>query len=307
MSGFNPGRSNLTINDKFYNLSEDQLYWLHEYLFSQKQSERNIGDIQSLHRECLNLLKHEQNMQMEILNKLKVLNKISETFFNWILDSDIRNLIWVQNRLNFELLNKTPSLFGINSNNNKIIYSKFRLCLTFDKIDSVDPQINNQSLLQSTFSMQDKKIKFIENIKIQWNNWIIQTDKFSRWLENLDQNALQWCYNYISKKEPSLTKTNIEKDITPIMVLILIDNITFETTDSYIIYIDRLKKSWSQYKFKSSNKVKNKYHLPLTKNSINILEQLAEFKNKSEADVMEELLKKEFKKLMCDELGNLKY
>ncbi|MBJ8442581.1 hypothetical protein [Acinetobacter bereziniae] len=91
------------------------------------------------------------------------------------------------------------------------------------------------------------------------------------------------------------------------MVLILIDNITFETTDSYTIYIDRLKKSWSQYKFKSSNKVKNKYHLPLTKNSINILEKLAEFKNKSEADVMEELLKKEFKKLMCDERGNLKY
>ncbi|MFU9047986.1 hypothetical protein ACNAUY_16550, partial [Acinetobacter tibetensis] len=283
------------------------LYWLHEYLFPQKQSERNIGDIQSLHKECLNLLKLEQNMQKEILNKLEILRKISETFFNWVHDSDIRNLIWVQNRLDFELLNKTPSLFGINTNNDKIIYSKFRLCLTFDKIDSVDPQINNQSLFQSTFSMQDKKVKFIENIKIQWNNWIIQTDKFSRWLENLDQKMLWWCYNYISKKELHSSNINLEKTITPLMVLILIDSINFETTESYIIYIERLKKSWSQYKFKSSKKVKNKYHLPLTKQTKNFLEQLAKFKNKSEAEVMEELLKKEYQDLMCDERGNLKY
>ncbi|MNE88806.1 hypothetical protein D3C80_1861460 [compost metagenome] len=91
------------------------------------------------------------------------------------------------------------------------------------------------------------------------------------------------------------------------MVLILIDSINFETTESYIIYIERLKKSWSQYKFKSSKKVKNKYHLPLTKQTKNFLEQLAKFKNKSEAEVMEELLKKEYQDLMCDERGNLKY
>lgn len=306
MSGFNPG-SKLVINDMFYNLSEDQLYWLHEYLFPHKHSERNIGNIESLHNECLNLLKHEQNIQRDILNKLENLRKISETFFNWVPDSDIRNLIWVQNKLDFELLNNTPSLFGMNKNNDKIRYSKFRLCLTFDKIDSVNPQINNHSLLQSALNMQDKKVKFIENIKIEWNNWIIQTDKFSQWLVNLDQNMLFWCYNYISKKESHPPIINLEKKITPLMVLVLIDSINFETTESYIIYIERLKKSWSQYKFKASNKVKSKYHLPLTKQAKSFLEKLAEFKNKSEAEVMEDLLKREYQDLMCDELGNLKY
>ena len=91
------------------------------------------------------------------------------------------------------------------------------------------------------------------------------------------------------------------------MVLVLIDSINFKTTDAYIIYIERLKKSWSQYKFKSANKVKNKYHLPLTKQAKSFLEQLAEFKHKSEGEIMEELLKREYKDLMCDERGNLKY
>ncbi len=304
MSGFDPGTND--INDQFNSFTEDQFYWLHECLFPQNQSERSIGDINLLRKECLNLLTNNQKTQAEILNKLELLKIISETFFNWISDTDTRNLIWVKRKIDFELLKQNTSFFG-KSNNEKTFNSKFRLCISFNEIYSVNPEINNYTIHKPYLNAHDKKIKFVENLKNQWSNWITQTANFSNWLEKLDQNALQWCYNYISKKESPLTKTNIEKNITPIKVLILIDNITFETIDSYTIYIDRLKKSWSQYKFKSSNKVKNKYHLPLTKNSINILEQLAEFKNKSEADVMEELLKKEFKKLMCDERGNLKY
>lgn len=306
MSGFNPG-NNLKIHDKLYSLSKDELYWLHEYLFAQKQSERNIGDVNSLKKECLNLLKHDQNKQIEILNKLEILKNISEVFFSWIADPDIRDLIWVQKKIDFELLNQNSSLFGINKNNQEKHYSKFRLCVSFDKIDSVEPQNNNQSLLQPVLNTYDKKIKFVDNIKTEWHKWKIQTDSFSKWLENLDQNTLLWCYNYISKKESCSPNTNLETTITPIMVLVLIDSINFKTTDAYIIYIERLKKSWSQYKFKSANKVKNKYHLPLTKQAKSFLEQLAEFKHKSEAEIMEELLKREYKDLMCDERGNLKY
>ncbi len=306
MSGFNPG-SNLKINERFDRLSKDELYWLHEDLFPQKQSERNIGDIHSLIKECLHLLKDDQNMQIQILNKLEIFKKIEEFFFSWISDSDIRNLVWVQKKIDLESLNQNLSLFGINKNNQEKTYSKFRLSVSFYKIDSVEPQSNNLSLLKPILNMHDKKIKFIDNIKTEWQKWKNLTDSFSKWLENLDQNTLLWCYNYISKKESRSQNINLDTKITPIMVLVLIDSINFETTDAYIIYIERLKKSWSQYKFKSANKVKNKYHLPLTKQAKIFLEQLAEFKHKSEAEIMEELLKREYQDLMCDERGNLKY
>ena len=306
MSGFNPG-SNLKINERFDRLSKDELYWLHEDLFPQKQSERNIGDIHSLIKECLHLLKDDQNMQIQILNKLEIFKKIEEYFFSWISDSDIRNLVWVQKKIDLESLNQNLSLFGINKNNQEKTYSKFRLSVSFYKIDSVEPQSNNLSLLKPILNMHDKKIKFIDNIKTEWQKWKNLTDSFSKWLENLDQNTLLWCYNYISKKESRSQNINLDTKITPIMVLVLIDSINFETTDAYIIYIERLKKSWSQYKFKSANKVKNKYHLPLTKQAKIFLEQLAEFKHKSEAEIMEELLKREYQDLMCDERGNLKY
>ena len=306
MSGFNPG-SNLKINERFDRLSKDELYWLHEDLFPQKQSERNIGDIHSLIKECLHLLKDDQNMQIQILNKLEIFKKIEEFFFSWISDSDIRNLVWVQKKIDLESLNQNLSLFGINKNNQEKTYSKFRLSVSFYKIDSVEPQSNNLSLLKPILNMHDKKIKFIDNIKTEWQKWKNLTDSFSKWLENLDQNTLLWCYNYISKKESRSQNINLDTKITPIMVLVLIDSINFETTDAYIMYIERLKKSWSQYKFKSANKVKNKYHLPLTKQAKIFLEQLAEFKHKSEAEIMEELLKREYQDLMCDERGNLKY
>ena len=306
MSGFNPG-SNLKINERFDRLSKDELYWLHEDLFPQKQSERNIGDIHSLIKECLHLIKDDQNMQIQILNKLEIFKKIEEFFFSWISDSDIRNLVWVQKKIDLESLNQNLSLFGINKNNQEKTYSKFRLSVSFYKIDSVEPQSNNLSLLKPILNMHDKKIKFIDNIKTEWQKWKNLTDSFSKWLENLDQNTLLWCYNYISKKESRSQNINLDTKITPIMVLVLIDSINFETTDAYIMYIERLKKSWSQYKFKSANKVKNKYHLPLTKQAKIFLEQLAEFKHKSEAEIMEELLKREYQDLMCDERGNLKY
>ncbi|MEN8319886.1 hypothetical protein [Acinetobacter junii] len=304
MSGFTPGNSN--INDQFSNLSEDQKYWLHECLFPHKQSERIIGDINFLNTECLDYLKNNRDSYTEISNKLDLLKKNSDTFFHWVSDSDIRKLKWIKRKIDSLLVNQNGSIFGI-LNNEKIFDSKFRLCVSFNKVNSINPKLINLDLNQPNPNINDIKIKFIESIKTQWNNLIIQTDNFSKWLEKLDQDALEWCYNYISKKESHTLNIDPEKKITPTMVLILIDKIEFGTNDKYIIYIDRLKKSWSQYKFKSSNKVKNKYHLPLTKQSISFLEKLAEFKNMSKSDIMEELLKIEYQKLMCDDQGKSKY
>lgn len=304
MSGFCPGNSNL--NDQIYSFSEDQKYWLHEFLFPLKHSERNIGDINLLTNECLNLLNTEENTHKVVLNYLDLFKRISDTFFNWVSESDIRQLVWIKRKIDFLFLNQNGPKLGI-INNEKIFNSKFRLSIAFNKINSINPELINHNLNHPELNINDIKIKYIEITKNQWNNWVAQTESFSNWLKNLDQDALHWCYNYISKKESHTQKTNLQEKVTPTMVLILIDDIKFETLDKYTIYIDRLKKSWSQHKFKSAEKVKKKYHLPLTKNSISLLEKLAEFKNKSKADVMEELLKTEYQKLMCDEQGKPKY
>src|SRR5690606_35151282 len=305
MSGFNPGNNHKQINHNFSKLSEDQLYWLHEQLFPQKQSERNILNINLLKSECLEYLEYDKNSEINISKKLETFEKISKKFFNWVSDSDIRKLIWVKNKIKKELQNTGDYFLGIKDDNN--IKTKFRLCVFFEKFDYVTPSINNQSLNQTYLSTCDKKIKFIENIKEKWDDWEILTDNFSKWLEKSNQDTLQWCFNYISKKESFPTNIDDGKNITPIMILILIDSLNFENIDSYTLYIERLKKSWSQYKFKSANKVKSKYHLPLTKQAKFFLDELATLKNKSEADMLEELLKKEYQNLMCDKKGNPKY
>jgi predicted DNA-binding protein len=53
--------------------------------------------------------------------------------------------------------------------------------------------------------------------------------------------------------------------------------------------------------------VKKQYHLPLTKGAKSELKKLSDFKNKTENEILEELIHQMYLKEMCDEDGKLKY
>ncbi|AXY61000.1 hypothetical protein [Acinetobacter sp. WCHAc010052] len=125
-----------------------------------------------------------------------------------------------------------------------------------------------------------------------------------------DKDFSDWVYVYLEKKynyfnETKYTQTNHKND--QLFITAYLDYCLYYSNTEYENLMNKVNKAWSQKKFRDGNKVKNHYHLPLTKKAKEELRKLSDFKNQSEATILEELIHQMFLKEMCDENGNSKY
>ncbi|WP_151828773.1 hypothetical protein [Acinetobacter radioresistens] len=123
---------------------------------------------------------------------------------------------------------------------------------------------------------------------------------------------IDWALKYTQKKYhlktfPNFVPTNIDEQLH--ILLGYWDLLYIEDRKDYIIEISKLKKAWQQNVFRKKNEdnPKKKYHLPLRKEAKKFLEELALFKNISESEVLEILIKEAYKNEMCNEKGKAQY
>ncbi|WP_199519192.1 hypothetical protein [Psychrobacter sp. bablab_jr012] len=139
------------------------------------------------------------------------------------------------------------------------------------------------------------------------NKWfaIKSIDKYSKWLEEKDYEQISWVNNYLSEKglliKLANNFTSIEEERAKILVsldLIDIDAIhavfdkgsVFEETANKTIIIDKMKRAWSQQKYRDAGKTKKPYHLPLTKKTKARLEKMAQVQGLSETAMIDILV-----------------
>jgi len=77
-------------------------------------------------------------------------------------------------------------------------------------------------------------------------------------------------------------------------ILACLDNLSYGTSESKELILLKMKKTWSQKKFRDSGKAKKPYHLPLTIETQAQLEELAKLKNMNKSKVLEAIILKEF-------------
>ena len=307
MTNFNPGNNSPVISNELTNLSEEKIYWLHEQLFFNQTEKRNMSNFGILKDECIKKLESDNTIEVDILSKLKVLEEISKQYFDWVADSNIRLIAWLQNEIKNEYPNPISAFSAMNNFKKKLFISKFSLSVQFNEINSKTHKSHNQSIgIQNSITLE-QKIIFINQLNLSWDHYEKLTSKFLVWLEKLDKESLLWCYKYIKNKEEKFPYSSTINEISPTDVIILIDQINFTNDDAFTLYTERLKRSFAQHKYKSASKTKNKYHLPLTKQAKKILNELAEYRRQSESDVLEDLLMREYKQKMCDPQGNPKF
>lgn len=73
------------------------------------------------------------------------------------------------------------------------------------------------------------------------------------------------------------------------------------------VFLDKIRKTWQQKKFRDVVKVKNPYHLPLTKQAKKQLDWLAQFNNIRPNIMLEILITKEYERARLDEDGKALY
>ncbi len=236
---------------------------------------------------------------------------------SWILPDDHRLLIWLLHS-NIPIFIPFNPMNNFNYNNNSglsFIRYPSNLLPVEQRYSSIIEYID--SIRFNTTDAQPKE-DFLDNIK---NNWIkIKTPKnMTNWIEEENENQLLWAWDYLlnhGKAANVLSPVNNKEYYFSILAsLDVFHNLSRSRLESqnYInfaereIFINKFRKAWSQKKFRDEGKHKKDYHLPLTKKSKYSLEKLSKVLNKSENEILEELINKKFVETCLDINGDETY
>ena len=262
-------------------LSKREVRWVQSYL-SRKYITGfyNLGS-NSPHKELIRQLAEQDNFQELFYDAYNTMqhNILPEENFEWI-KNDIRIQIFI-----LEILSNENNHIFNTSPINSVIHEIY---IFFD--------YNNNSSLANRI--------ILNNIKNRWFA-IKSIDKYSKWLKEDNNEQISWVGNYLLEKELLIKSTynftSIKEERAKILAsldLIYIDTLqevfgkysVSEETASKTIIIDKMKRAWSQQKYRDAGKTKKPYHLPLTKKTKARLEKMAQVQGLSETAMLDILI-----------------
>ncbi len=191
--------------------------------------------------------------------------------FDWIEKDNNRLLIWLLNRLSAQY-NRLIIPYAVNNLYKTFLYN----------IDGITITI-------------DDKILFLQNCLSFWNINKLP-DREIQWIDQTNSSQLEWTWQYLAKHSLQINCFNYTYNDQSKYesILACLDNLSYGTPESKELILLKMKKTWSQKKFRDSGKAKKPYHLPLTKETQSQLEQLALLKNMRKSEVLKIIIQKEF-------------
>lgn len=323
--GFNLVWMTYCANNKKDAQSSDSSYWITSPLPPKEQ----IKD------EVIHHIQEQSNVDVTIQTFHLYIKSmiIPLDYLTWIDPGDIRKICWIKNNLH----KLTPKQVIFRAVTNEDLYPELIHSLnTTSKFITYPPQnhIPTGSIsfnrgfhhfkkttgspldllifeIDKIFIDIEEKLKYLETLKLDWQ--AVQTpSKMISWIDPRNTKQISWAIEYLRKKNDLVTTTAIPLDLSEnldkyITLIITFDNYVFSNNDARTLFFEKMKKSWSQQKFRAEGKTKKNYHLPLTKNSKDKLEKLSELMNMKENQVLEELIDEKFHNIATDQKGKFKY
>ena len=293
----NPDSQLKNVNEVYFDkhirsLSERQVTWIQRYLTKKITSFHHIGST-GRHEELIRQLLRQDSFK-DLVDESELAmskNLVPEMYFGWLTDN-LRGQIFV---LNILYLEHNYNTFDQSSSN-----LMGEIYLFFDNKDNT--------------THVDNKISLLNNMEQRWHI-VFEKENYSKWLNEKNTEQIEWTREYLKKdgKYNDLVRDVISpKDIRS-MVLVSLDLIDcpphYEDKNNYINHIptdrkeriiDKMKKAWSQQKYRDSGKTKKPYHLPLTKQSKGRLEKMAIVNGLSEVAMLDILINSEYKLKFLD-------
>nr|WP_278357407.1 hypothetical protein [Acinetobacter lwoffii] len=174
------------------------------------------------------------------------------------------------------------------------------------------PSTNLYEYLQFTIDTTNKSIREKATF-LSFHMWKYQNhatpENDLKWIDFKNSHQTSWIIKYLESKNLllSLFLGNFSlRDQPSIIITSSLDCLFLEAKEKKPL-LQRMSKSWSMQKFRDAGKTKTKHHLPLTKQAKRNLKKLALFKNKSESEILEELINESYLLEMCDDEGRALY
>lgn len=281
-------------------LSERQTRWMQSYLASEVSVNfKGIGSTDQ-NEQLVNKLARHEDFRSIVENSYSkmLLELVPESYFEWLVD------------------NLRGQIFALN-----ILYSEYK----YDTFDRSSSNLMGEIYLyfdnKDSTTHVDNKISLLNNMEQRWQI-VFEKENYSKWLNEKNKEQIEWTREYLKKdgKYNNLVRDVISpKDIRS-MVLVSLDLIDCpaynEAKNSYISHIstdrkeriiDKMKKAWSQQKYRDAGKTKKPYHLPLTKQSKGRLEKMALVQDTTTAAILDMLINSAYEADYIDEYGKDKY
>ena len=264
-------------------LSVREVSWLQSYFTSEiNVSFMSMGST-NLYEELINKLARTDNFKQVVYDARSNMqyNLVPDEYFQWFKDS-FRAQIFILNFLEYEYD------YHVKTHNlNDMIKTIYNFFDTNDKENTVE-----------------HKIILINNIYLIFETMIL-SDNYTKWLKVNETGKLEWTANYLVKNKLMLDIDGrlISEEILRDAVLASLDmidypifselknrNFRYEPTANKELIIDKMKRAWSQQKYRSAGKTKKAYHLPLTKKTKAKLEKMAQVQGLSETAMLDILI-----------------
>ncbi len=204
---------------------------------------------------------------------------INQKYLEWIDESNERLMIWLINEA-----------FKV-----QILFSTYIAGMSRYEFFVRSLDLSNYPL--------DYKIQFILNCKEQWGR-IQALDGQTKWINSSDLIQNKWAWNYLTKAEKAvLIQPPVTLQEVHCAVIASIDALLYEHSANRELFLLKMKKTWSQKKFRDSGKAKKPYHLPLTEATKKKLDELAKLNDCKTTAMLEQLIKEAYAKQIQDDKG----
>lgn len=225
--------------------------------------------------------KYPEELVNRIVNDCKD-DLVPEEYLKWIDKKNHRLLIWCLNNIhrpfpeNFRTSLKLP---------------KHQMQLPNRKTFRVIPHEEIITMIDIWPVNSQMKINYLSEKNKEWADYKTP-DKQIKWIKLDDEVQLVWAWEYLESHRKDLIPSK-PANMTEYYIAILasLDEMSYHYhTAERQIFIDQMKKTWSQKKYRDSGKAKKPYYLPLTIKTREKLDWLSENSGQKQTAILEQLI-----------------
>ena len=211
---------------------------------------------------------------------------VPEEYLKWIDKKNHRLLTWCFNNIHrpfpdeFDTSLKLPKCQMQPPNRNNFRVMPHEEIITMIDIWPVNSQM---------------KINYLSEKNKEWANYKTP-DKQIKWIKQDDEVQLVWAWEYLESHRKDFIRSK-PANMTEYYIAILasLDEMSYRYHPAEKqIFIDQMKKTWSQKKYRDSGKAKKPYYLPLTIKTREKLDWLSENSGRKPTDILEQLIEESY-------------
>lgn len=282
----------------------------------------NLANDRDLKVVLENIASSDQKQKFDEIIRVITNGVVEDKYFEWLKDDERARLwFWKFFSDNFTIRNDTK--ISLNYLIDKKLFDN--IVLNMDLLYESSEYMDTPYPLHEYSKIGDKIIKLYKNEKehfmIYSANIFIKNrtdDKYFKWIDKKDNDQLIWACSYLKNNgclldldffvanSSAKKMVQIQASIDAVGILKSKDTL-LEISAEKSLFIDKMRRAWSQKKFRDNGKVKNKYHLPLTKVAKRRLDNMAEVQKSTPTAILHLLINQAYEANYLDEKGKDKY